>query len=157
MSLSTFFFWVPDVLLIALSFYFHDHILSHNHSMKYTQLFFPVSLRGEQRHREVNIVPKDTQVVSHRADLNPNWWPLQWWVNTQPCLPTAVAHLRLKRDISLGPLCLPKRLIPCPFWELVGGGREEAGNEEGVGCSDLSPAKYAELSCPGQLSVTRKL
>ena len=42
--------------------------------MKYTQLFFPVSLslRGEQRHREVNNVPRDTQLVSHRADLNPN-------------------------------------------------------------------------------------
>lgn len=125
--------------------------------MKYTQLFFPVSLRGEQRHREVNNVPKDTQVVSHRADLNPNWWPLQWRVNTQSHFANCCGSSEAETRHFSGPLRLPKCFLSCPFWELVGGGGEEVGNEEGVGCSDLSPAKYAELSCLGQPSVTRKL
>lgn len=125
--------------------------------MKYTQLFFPVSLRGEQRHREVNNVPKDTQVVSHRADLNPNWWPLQWRVNTQPHFANCCGSSEAETRHFSGPLHLPKCFLSCPFWELVAGRGEEVGNEEGVGCSDLSPAKYAELSCLGQPSVTRKL
>lgn len=98
--------------------------------MKYTQLFLPasLSLRGEQRHREVNNVPRDTQVVSHRADLNPNWRPLQWWVNTQPRFANCCGSSEVEtRHFSWSPL--PAKMPhPLPILR-AGWGRRRGGGK----------------------------
>lgn len=58
-------FYAPDVVRSA----FTATISSPNPPCGRKQLFFPVSAGSQQRHREVNHMPKDTQAVSRRAEI----------------------------------------------------------------------------------------